>query len=161
VRGNGLPTPGRSRDAGVATVYLVRDGGGTYVFPQGTVGQKRILIVDDEVGIVEVVSSILLDEGYVVEAAPNGREALATMRRKRPDLIVLDTMMPVLDGMATLRAVQADPALAGVRVIMMTALGAFPPHDGIKPADTYLFKPFELEVLVEQVVALIGPARGG
>jgi two-component system, OmpR family, phosphate regulon response regulator PhoB len=125
----------------------------------GPVGEKRILIVDDEVGIVEVLSAILVDEGYLVDAAPNGREALASIARHRPQLVVLDTMMPVMDGLAALRAIRVDPALADVRVIMMTAMANFPQHlDGPAP-DAFLHKPFDLDDLLGRIVALVGPAR--
>jgi DNA-binding response OmpR family regulator len=120
---------------------------------------KRILIVDDEVGIVDVLAAILTDEGYVVDTAPNGREALASIARRRPALVLLDTMMPMLDGMETLRAIREDPELAGVRVLLMTAMGSFPHRAGVPPADGHLFKPFELDTFLERVTALVGAPR--
>lgn len=119
-------------------------------------GKKHILIVDDEVGITDVLAVILSDDGFSVATAPNGREALAAVARRRPDLIILDTMMPVLDGLETLRALRADATLDDVRVLMMTAMPAFPRREGVPPPDSTLFKPFELDALLARVRELTG-----
>jgi CheY-like chemotaxis protein len=119
---------------------------------------KRILIVDDEDGIVDVLASILNDEGYVAEGASNGREALEIMAARPPSLVLLDTMMPVMDGQAVLNAMRADPALAEVPVIMMTAMAAFPALLGGPVAEAYLFKPFDLDALLTRIHRLLGAA---
>src|SRR3954463_8853765 len=104
------------------------------------VSPKHILVVDDEPGIVDVLSTLLEDEGYSSETALDGRAALAALRGRRAGLVVLDTMMPVMDGVATLQAMRADPALATIPVIMMTAMGWFPAGAHVPTADAYLFK---------------------
>jgi DNA-binding response OmpR family regulator len=69
---------------------------------------KRILIVDDEFGLADVVAEILTESGFDVAIAINGRLALSLVREHRPDLILLDVMMPILDGPATLRELRAE-----------------------------------------------------
>jgi CheY-like chemotaxis protein len=90
---------------------------------------KRILIVDDEFGIADIVAEILTEHGYATSIAINGRLALAAMAEARPDLVLLDVMMPVLDGPGALTAMRADPDLADIPVIMMTALPEALPKD--------------------------------
>jgi len=116
---------------------------------------KRILIVDDEFGIADIVAEILQEHGYDASIAINGKLALSNMAAHRPDLVLLDVMMPVLDGMGTLLAMRADGALADVPVIMMTALPEALPKD----ASLYqaaLLKPFREEQLFEWIDKLIG-----
>lgn len=125
-----------------------------------SVSARHILVVDDEVGIVDVLSSVLDDEGYSTEGALDGRAALVALGRRRADLVVLDTMMPVMDGVATLQAMRADAGLAKIPVIMMTAMGWFPAGPQVPVAQAYLFKPFDLEVLIRHVESLIGPSGG-
>ena len=81
----------------------------------------RILVVDDEFSIVESLREILTWEGYEVETAPNGRAALEAVARTRPHIVLLDIMMPLLDGVATLRALRADPATRALPVVLMSA----------------------------------------
>lgn len=90
---------------------------------------KRILIVDDEFGIADIVAEILTEHGYITSIAINGRLALESMAEHRPDLVLLDVMMPVLDGLGTVTAMRADGSLAEVPVIMMTALPEALPKD--------------------------------
>src|SRR5690242_13837415 len=82
---------------------------------------KTILVVDDEYAMVEALSALLADEGYRVVAAANGEEALARLADSSPDLVLLDVMMPRLDGREVLRTMRAEPAFARVAVIMMSA----------------------------------------
>ena len=81
----------------------------------------RVLIVDDEPNIVISLEFLLKREGFAVSVARDGEEGLACIRAERPDLVVLDVMMPKLDGFAVLQAVRADPELAGTRVLMLSA----------------------------------------
>lgn len=82
----------------------------------------RILIVDDVPDNIRVLSRILGDEGYQISMANNGRQALRVAAASTPDLILLDVMMPELDGHGTLSALKADPQLASIPVIFITAL---------------------------------------
>jgi DNA-binding response OmpR family regulator len=117
---------------------------------------KRILIVDDEFGIADIVAEILTEHGYTASIAINGRLALSSMAEHRPDLVLLDVMMPVLDGLGTLLAMRADEALSAVPVVMMTALPeALPKETTLYQAA--LLKPFREEQLFEWIDKLIGP----
>lgn len=116
---------------------------------------KRILIVDDEFGIADIVAEILTEHGYATSIAINGRLALTSMAETRPDLVLLDVMMPVLDGPSTLLAMRADEALANVPVIMMTALPEALPKDR-SLYQAALQKPFSEEQLFAHIQKLIG-----
>ena len=84
-------------------------------------GRRCVLVVDDDETIREFVATLLDCEGYRVRTAADGREALDALEAWRPDLIVLDMLMPVMDGAAFLRAQQADPRHRDIPVIMMSA----------------------------------------
>ncbi|MBP6261512.1 MAG: response regulator, partial [Chromatiaceae bacterium] len=84
---------------------------------------KQVLIVDDEPNIVISLEFLMKREGFAVAVARDGEEGLAAIRAGRPDLVVLDVMMPKRNGYEVLEAVRADPSLAGVRILMLTAKG--------------------------------------
>jgi len=107
----------------------------------------RILIADDEFGLADVVAEILTETGYEVAIAINGQLALTSIREKRPDLVLLDLMMPILDGMDVLRAMRADSDLAAVPVVMMTSLPEALPDDLPAQYQAVLRKPFTEEKL--------------
>lgn len=118
---------------------------------------KRILIVDDEPNIVISLEFLMLREGHEVRVARDGEAGLAAVRTHRPDLVVLDVMMPKLDGFAVLEAVRADPGLAGTRILMLTAKGREAEQNkGLTlGADAYMAKPFSTRDLVDKVNALL------
>jgi DNA-binding response OmpR family regulator len=118
---------------------------------------KRILIVDDEPNIVISLEFLMMREGHEVRVARDGEAGLAAVRKHRPDLVVLDVMMPKLDGFAVLEAVRADPELAGTRVLMLTAKGREAEQNkGLDlGADAYMPKPFSTRELVEKVKELL------
>jgi DNA-binding response OmpR family regulator len=118
---------------------------------------KRILIVDDEFGLADVVAEILTDQGYEASIAINGRLGLAQIAETHPGLVLLDVMMPVLDGPATLLAMRANPKFATIPVIMMTALPEALPKTEPPLYQAVLYKPFTLESLNSAVARLIGP----
>ncbi len=129
--------------------------------------RERILVVDDEPDIVALVVYHLAKEGYRVSSAANGSDALATARRERPSLIVLDLMLPGLSGFEVLEQLRADEATASIAVLMLTARKEEP--DRIKGlslgADDYLTKPFSPQELVLRVRAILrrsaaAPAAG-
>jgi two-component system response regulator MprA len=114
-----------------------------------------ILVVDDEPGIRAVLASSLEFEGYAVRTAPDGRAALAEVERSRPDLVLLDVLMPGLDGLTACRRLRAqDP---GLPVLMLTARDLTGDRvAGLDAgADDYLAKPFELDELLARVRALL------
>jgi two-component system alkaline phosphatase synthesis response regulator PhoP/two-component system response regulator VicR len=106
---------------------------------------QTVLVVDDDPQIVRVVEINLTQEGHAVRTAADGEEALAAVAQERPDLIILDVMMPRMDGFETLKRLKADPALAEIPVIMLTARAQDEDvFEGYGTGATwYLTKPFE------------------
>lgn len=117
---------------------------------------KAVLIVDDDFSIVETLGEILSLEGYGFRGAANGKEALAEARMRPPALILLDYMMPVMDGLQLLQVLRGDPQLRAIPVIMMTAAPLGIPADQ-KRWDDLLLKPFDTAQLARAIRALIGP----
>ncbi len=115
-----------------------------------------ILVVEDEYGIAEAISDLLTDEGYEVRLARNGAEGLEAIRALRPSLVLLDVMMPVLDGRELLRQVREDPALKDLPVVVMSAVN--PSRLAIDLTyEAFLHKPFDIDMLLQQVRTLAGP----
>lgn len=125
----------------------------------GSVGRARILVVDDEENIVQLVRSILERQGYAVDTASDGVEALSAIFDRRPDLVVLDVMMPRMDGLTLVEHLRHDPALSDLPVLLLTAKSQDSDIlDGYGAgADIYLTKPFRPEELVEFVRRLLTP----
>ena len=117
----------------------------------------RILLVDDEPDILEFVRYNLLKEGYEVFTACNGAQALETAAACRPHLILLDRMMPVMDGAETCRAIRRDPQLKETMVVFLSALGEEEQQlTGFDVgADDYLTKPIRMKLLVSRVKAIL------
>src|SRR5262245_38703003 len=115
----------------------------------------RIVIADDDPEIREVVTECL--PGHGITAAADGRQALELIRSVKPDLAVIDVMMPHRDGFSVARAVRAEAALAGVRILMLTAQERMAEvEEGFAAgADDYLTKPFSPKVLTARVEALL------
>lgn len=127
---------------------------------------KKILAVDDERHIVRLVQINLVKEGYEVTTASNGREAIEKAREDKPDLIVMDVMMPIMDGFEALKALKADASTAGIPVIMLTAKAqdADVFHGWQSGADLYLTKPFnpmELLTFVKRIFDTQDEAQAG
>jgi len=118
---------------------------------------KKILIADDEQNIVISVEFLMKREGFVVSIAHDGEEALARIRADKPDLVLLDVMMPKKNGFDVCQEVRADAALAGVRILMLTARGRDTEvAKGMAlGADGYMTKPFSTKDLVEKVRELL------
>lgn len=118
---------------------------------------KRILIVDDEPNIVISLEFLMMREGHEVHVARDGEAGLVAVRDHRPDLVVLDVMMPKLDGFAVLESIRADPDLAHTRVLMLTAKGREAEREkGLTlGADAYMPKPFSTRELVDKVKELL------
>lgn len=122
----------------------------------------RILVVDDDKQIVRLVRSYLEQSGFQVLTAHNGETALHAIRRERPDLVVLDLMLPDLDGWEVTRIVRSDETLAGLPIIMLTA--RVEDTDKIVGlelgADDYVTKPFNPREVVARVRAILRRAGG-
>lgn len=112
-----------------------------------------ILIADDEPNIVISLEFMMKREGHRVLVARDGAEALAAIRDERPALVLLDATMPELSGFDVCEAVRADPAIAGTRILMLTAKGRETDMArGLGAgADAYVTKPFSTRELVEKV----------
>lgn len=117
----------------------------------------RVLIVEDDPSLGEVLHYNLQQEGYETRLATNGRQGLREIRAWRPDLVVLDLMLPLVDGLDVCRLLRAEPATRGTLVLMLTArseesdeLVGF----GVG-ADDYVTKPFSVKVLLERMRALL------
>jgi CheY-like chemotaxis protein len=117
---------------------------------------KTILLVDDEFGIVDILSELLEEEGYRVLTAANGQQGLERVAEVRPDLVILDVMMPVLDGMGMLSKLRSDRTYRDLEVIVMSAA---PPPKGeqelLSNVSGFLRKPFDLQDLLKMVRLLL------
>jgi len=117
----------------------------------------RVAVIEDEPDIAEVVAYNLKKEGFVVEAHPRGDAALEAVRRRPPDLIILDLMLPGMDGLEITRALKRDSATAGIPLVMLTAKGEeLDRIVGLElGADDYVAKPFSPRELVLRVKAVL------
>lgn len=124
---------------------------------------QRILVVDDDRSIVKVISAYLEQSGYQVLTAYDGEMALYTLRRERPDLLILDLMMPNRDGWSVTQVIRGDATLAATPIIMLTA--RVEDTDKIVGlelgADDYITKPFNIREVVARVRALLRRAKLG
>ena len=119
--------------------------------------REKILVVEDEEDILELISYNLNREGYRVSTATTGEEGLRLAMRDKPDLIVLDLMLPGIDGIEVCRRLKADPQVRYIPVVMVTAKGEEADVvTGLElGADDYLTKPFSPKVLVARLRAVI------
>jgi CheY-like chemotaxis protein len=120
--------------------------------------QPKVLIVDDEPLNVDYIEQELADCNYQLITASNGREALDKIYSAQPDLVLLDLMMPVLDGFAVLAQVKADPSVRDIPVIIISAASdSRSVVKGIKQgAEDYLTKPVDGDLLLQKVKEYLG-----
>nr|WP_297353054.1 response regulator [uncultured Caldimonas sp.] len=123
---------------------------------------KTVLIADDEPNIVISLEYLLEQAGYRVVVARDGQEALDAIERERPDLVLLDVMLPRLSGFDVCQKIRENPATQGVRVMMLTAKGReVEMSKGLAlGADVYVTKPFSTKELLAQVAEQLGTAPG-
>jgi DNA-binding response OmpR family regulator len=121
---------------------------------------KRILIVDDEPNIVVSLEYLMRREGFETAVASDGETALAAVTKLPPDLLILDVMLPAMNGFEVCRRLRADPRLAGLKILMLTAKGRDTEvAKGLGlGADAYVTKPFSTKDLVVQIRQLLGVA---
>ncbi len=115
---------------------------------------RKIMVVDDEYEVADIVKKMLESEGYIVTVANGGEECLKKLEKERPDIILLDIMMPGMDGWATLKKIKSNEKLRGIPVSMLTALPLTPDDTKDKPIDSienYIVKPFSKKILVHKV----------
>ncbi|MGH7149144.1 MAG: response regulator [Planctomycetota bacterium] len=118
------------------------------------VGERRlVLVVDDQPDLAEGTAALLRAEGYAVEVAGSGEEALEGIDRVRPDLVLLDYEMPGMDGLRVLEELRARPATREVPVLLASAAAL--PYDEFRRADGFLVKPFDREDLRRFVARLL------
>ena len=119
----------------------------------------RILVVDDEQAISQVLHDLLVDEGYEVLTAGNGREALASMADGRPDLVLSDVMMPVMGGAELCQALAANPHYGAIPVVLMSAAGEGTTRERCSYA-AFVAKPFNLLDILDTVERVLGDVAG-
>jgi len=119
--------------------------------------EKKILLVDDEIDILEFISYNLDKEGYKVYTAQNGKDAIRIAEKKEPDLIILDVMMPEMDGIVTCEELRKIPKLKSTVIAFLTARSEdYSQIAGFEAgADDYITKPIRPKVLISRVKALL------
>ena len=117
--------------------------------------KKRVLIVEDEAAIAKLVALIVAELDVEVDIAANGAEALQKIGRRKPDMLILDLIMPVMNGEELIQEVQANPETADIRIALMTTRQA---AKGYKrdafPLISKPFEPLQVKEVVRQVLAL-------
>jgi two-component system alkaline phosphatase synthesis response regulator PhoP len=123
---------------------------------------RKILIVDDDSDFVEAVATILKSRKFEVVAAYDGKEGLEKVKTERPNLVVLDVMMPEKDGYTVCRELKSDPKWSHIPILLLTAVASHVPTTrytqqmGLETeADDYIDKPVEPDVLVKRVETLL------
>jgi len=117
---------------------------------------KCVLMVEDDPVSVKLVKSTLQSEGYEIITAQDGQEALDVLKKKIPDLILLDIQMPKMNGYEFIMKKSSDPALAGIPVIVLTSMDKTEPvfkRHGVK---AYLIKPINTQDLLDKIQAIVG-----
>ncbi|MFZ0827437.1 MAG: response regulator [Verrucomicrobiia bacterium] len=123
--------------------------------------QRKVLVVEDDPDQLELIRSSLKAAGFAIGTAANGIDALLKTRSVAPDLIVLDLMLPGLNGFDICESLRQDPATASVPIIMLTGMhGQFGRFAGLEAgASEFLFKPFDPQELIAKVKGLLGRSR--
>ncbi|MFZ4476297.1 MAG: response regulator transcription factor [Saprospiraceae bacterium] len=117
----------------------------------------KVLIVDDEPNIVIALEFLLEREGFAVHKAYNGQQAIAQAQQLVPDIIVLDVMMPGMDGFEVARQIRNNPALEYTKIVFLTAKGTQRDKETgyAHGAEYYLIKPFDNEVFVATILEIM------
>ena len=117
-----------------------------------------ILVVDDEFSVAEVLQSILADAGHEVVTAVNGRQGLELLGKRRPDLVLLDFTMPIMDGPAMLKAMKEDPAYRNVPAVVMSSLTESAVAEAARGMYAgFLRKTFKLAAVTNIVKTVLAP----
>jgi DNA-binding response OmpR family regulator len=121
----------------------------------------KVLIIEDNLQTVKLVKFILEKNDYSTISAKDGKEGLRMARKRKPDLIILDLMLPEMDGYQVCEALKADPNTKDIPVLVLTALDTGPDFEKAleKKADWYITKPFEAQHLLRRVTYLIEKRR--
>jgi len=117
---------------------------------------KTVLLVDDDTTNLETLGDVLRAEGYTVLCARNGAEALACLHAVRPDVVMLDYVMPRMDGATTIGALKHEPGMEDIAIVMTSGL----PEEVVRPRcsgyDVFLQKPIDIEHVLRTISALSG-----
>jgi DNA-binding response OmpR family regulator len=127
---------------------------------RGLLMPKRVLVVDDQPATVELIRDALVREGFSVVTARNGAECLRKVEAHQPDLVILDIVMPVMDGLKALRAIRSSPETENLPVIVLTVRTKETDVRAgwLAGADLYLTKPCKIHDLVASVRRILGAA---
>lgn len=119
--------------------------------------QVKVLLVDDEPNIIVALEFLMEQQGYLVRTAYNGLSALRAIENELPDLIILDVMMPEMDGFEVAKAVRDNPACSDIPIVFLTAKGTSDDKwKGYESGgEVYLIKPFDNDELVNTIKELI------
>ncbi len=119
--------------------------------------KSNVIVVEDDEDILELISYNLAREGFSVSGYLSGEEGLAQIRKQRPDIVLLDLMLPGVDGLTVCKTIKSDPEVASVPIIMISAKGS--ESDIIRGlelgADDYITKPFSPKILISRTRAIL------
>ena len=121
---------------------------------------KKVVCIEDEPEIIDLVELILSRKGFIVHGANGGKEGLETVKKERPDLVLLDLMMPDMDGWEVYQRMKSDDELAKIPVVVVTAKAASIDKVlglAIAKVDDYITKPFGPQELLESVEKILEP----
>jgi CheY-like chemotaxis protein len=121
---------------------------------------QRILIVDDEAAVADLIEAVLVSEGYTVAIARDGIQGILLARDWKPDLVLMDVMLPGIDGTTAIRRLKSDPATAELPIVAMSAGRTIRRQSSeLSDADAALSKPFDIEALLAQIEFLLSRRR--
>lgn len=125
-------------------------------------GHEKILVIDDDQGLIDIIQANLEPEGFRVLGATNGAEGLRLLKAEKPNLVILDVLMPGMDGWGVLQQIESDPQTAGTPVMMLTAVCGDEPairglEGGAVEYATKLFYPSDLVASVKIMLRVFDP----
>ena len=146
---DGIPISARDDRADVSTQFTADQRSG-----------QRILIVDDEAAVADLIEAVLVGEGYTVAIARDGVQGILLARDWKPDLVLMDIMLPGIDGTTAIRRLKSDPATAELPIVAMSAGRTIRRQSNeLTDADAALAKPFDIEALLAQIELLLSRRR--
>ena len=121
---------------------------------------QRILIVDDEAAVADLIEAVLVSEGFTVAIARDGIQGILLARDWKPDLVLMDIMLPGVDGTTAIRRLKSDPATADLPIVAMSAGRTIRRQSNeLADADAALAKPFDIDALLAQIEFLLSRRR--
>lgn len=121
---------------------------------------QRILIVDDEASVADLIEAVLVSEGYTVAIARDGIQGILLARDWKPDLVLMDVMLPGIDGTTAIRRLKSDPETSELPIVAMSAGRTIRRQSNeLSDADAALAKPFDIEALLAQIEFLLSRRR--